>query len=98
MLAGTKGGRRLSLGFTGKAAFDAYANLFDGTRTQVQQRPHLAVVCTAGLVAEHEMAVDYASTSTTSTTSTHSTASPSTRPWSGCGRPRSCSARTCGLR
>lgn len=38
-----------------QAAFDAYANLADATHTPAQQRPHLAVVCTAGLVAEHDM-------------------------------------------
>jgi hypothetical protein len=38
-----------------QAAFDAYASLADGTRTPAQQRLHLAVVCTAGLVAEHDM-------------------------------------------
>ena len=38
-----------------QAAFDAYANLADSTRTPAQQRPQLAVVCTAGLAAEHDM-------------------------------------------
>ena len=38
-----------------QAAFDTYAHLADGTRTPAQQRPHLAVVCTAGLAAEHDM-------------------------------------------
>lgn len=42
-----------------QAEFDAYANLADDTRTPAQQRPHLAVVCTAGLVAEHDMDTDY---------------------------------------
>jgi hypothetical protein len=42
-----------------QAAFDAYANLADGTRAPVQQRPHLAVVCTAGLAAEHDMDTAY---------------------------------------
>ncbi|MFG3701536.1 hypothetical protein ACGF5C_27040 [Micromonospora sp. NPDC047620] len=38
-----------------RAAFDTYANLADGTHAPAQQRPHLAVVCTAGLTAEHDM-------------------------------------------
>jgi hypothetical protein len=42
-----------------QAAFDQYANLLVGTTTPAQQRPHLAVVCTAGLVAEHDMAAEY---------------------------------------
>lgn len=29
------------------------------TTSPAEQRPHLAVVCTAGLVAEHEMAEEY---------------------------------------
>jgi hypothetical protein len=42
-----------------QAAFDAYANLADGTRTPAQQRPQLAVVCTAGLAAEHDMDTEH---------------------------------------
>lgn len=42
-----------------QAAFDAYANLADSTRTPAQQRPQLAVVCTAGLAAEHDMLGEY---------------------------------------
>jgi len=42
-----------------QAAFDAYANLADGTRTPAQQRPQLAVVCTAGLVTEHDMDTEH---------------------------------------
>ena len=42
-----------------QAAFDAYANLADSTRTPAQQRPHLAVVCTAGLAAEHDMDTEH---------------------------------------
>ncbi|WP_201749935.1 hypothetical protein [Micromonospora sicca] len=42
-----------------QAAFDAYANLADGTRTPAQQHPHLAVVCTAGLAAEHDMDTEH---------------------------------------
>jgi hypothetical protein len=42
-----------------QAAFDAYANLADDTDTPAQQRPHLAVVCTAGLVAEHDMDTEH---------------------------------------
>jgi hypothetical protein len=41
-----------------QAAFDAYADLADATRTPAQQRPHLAVVCTAGLAATHDMTDD----------------------------------------
>jgi hypothetical protein len=40
-----------------QAAFDAHANLADGTRTPARQRPQLAVVCTAGLAAEHDMSI-----------------------------------------
>jgi hypothetical protein len=39
------------LGMHPQAAFEAYANLLEGTLTPAQQRPALAVVCTAGLVA-----------------------------------------------
>lgn len=42
-----------------QAAFEEYANLLDGTTAPPQQRPHLAVVCTAGLAAEHDMAAQY---------------------------------------
>jgi hypothetical protein len=42
-----------------QAAFEEYANLLDGTITPAQQRPHLAVVCTAGLVAEHGTAAEH---------------------------------------
>ena len=42
-----------------QAAFDAYANLADSTRTPAQQRPELAVVCTAGLAAEHDMDTEH---------------------------------------
>lgn len=42
-----------------QAAFDAYAHLADGARTPAQQRPHLAVVCTAGLAAEHDMDTEH---------------------------------------
>ena len=38
-----------------QAAFDAYANLADATHTPARQRPHLAVICAAGLVAEHDI-------------------------------------------
>src|SRR6266704_4101277 len=34
-----------------QAAFDQYANLIEGTVPPAQQRPDLAVVCTAGLPA-----------------------------------------------
>lgn len=42
-----------------QAAFDAYANLADSTLLPAQQRPQLAVVCTAGLAAEHDMLGEY---------------------------------------
>lgn len=42
-----------------QAAFDAYANLADATRTPAQQHPHLAVICTAGLAAEHDMDTEH---------------------------------------
>jgi hypothetical protein len=42
-----------------QAAFDAYANLADDTCTPAQQRPHLAVVCTTGLAAEHDMDTEH---------------------------------------
>ncbi|MGW6495573.1 hypothetical protein [Nonomuraea angiospora] len=42
-----------------QAAFEAYANLLEGTRTPARQRPALAVVCTAGLVCAHDMDSDY---------------------------------------
>jgi hypothetical protein len=42
-----------------QAAFDTYATLADSTRTPAQQRPQLAVVCTAGLAAEHDMNTEH---------------------------------------
>jgi len=38
-----------------QAAFEEYANLADDTITPARQRPALAVVCTAGLAALHDM-------------------------------------------
>ena len=38
-----------------QAAFGEYANLADGTVTPAAQRPALAVTCTAGLAALHDM-------------------------------------------
>ncbi|HUY51804.1 MAG TPA: hypothetical protein VMV92_39915 [Streptosporangiaceae bacterium] len=38
-----------------QAAFEEYANLLDGTTTPAQQRPHLVVLCTVGLAADHDM-------------------------------------------
>ena len=38
-----------------QAAFEEYANLADGTVTPAAQRPALAVTCTAGLAAVHDM-------------------------------------------
>jgi hypothetical protein len=38
-----------------QAAFEEYANLADGTTTPARQRPALAVTCTAGLAALHDM-------------------------------------------
>jgi hypothetical protein len=38
-----------------QAAFEEYANLADGTATPARQRPALAVTCTAGLAAVHDM-------------------------------------------
>jgi hypothetical protein len=43
------------LGMHPQAAFEQYANLADGTATPAQQRPALAVTCTAGLAAVHDM-------------------------------------------
>ncbi len=43
------------LGTHPQAAFEEYANLADGTTTPSRQRPALAVTCTAGLVAVHDM-------------------------------------------
>lgn len=42
-----------------QAAFDRYANLIEGTMLPAQQRPDLAVVCTAGLPAVHDMEPEY---------------------------------------
>jgi hypothetical protein len=38
-----------------QAAFEQYANLADDTVTPARQRPPLAVTCTAGLAARHDM-------------------------------------------
>jgi hypothetical protein len=38
-----------------QAAFEQYANLADDTVTPARQRPALAVTCTAGLAARHDM-------------------------------------------
>lgn len=38
-----------------QAAFDTYAHLAGTARSPAQQRPHLAVVCTAGLAVAHDM-------------------------------------------
>ena len=38
-----------------QAAFEEYANLADGTVTPAAKRPALAVTCTAGLAAVHDM-------------------------------------------
>jgi hypothetical protein len=43
------------LGVHPQAAFEQYANLADGTATPARQRPALAVTCTAGLAAVHDM-------------------------------------------
>lgn len=42
-----------------QAAFDQYANLREGVRSPVQQRPHLAVLFTAGLVDVHRPCSGY---------------------------------------
>lgn len=42
-----------------QATFNANANLADGTRSPAQQRLQLAVVCTAGLAAEHDMETEH---------------------------------------
>jgi hypothetical protein len=42
-----------------QAAFDRYANLIKGTVLPAEQRPDLAVVCTAGLAAVHGMKPEY---------------------------------------
>ncbi len=47
------------LGIHPQAAFDEYANLIEDTRPPAQQRSDLAVVLTAGLAAEHDMASEY---------------------------------------
>ena len=43
------------LGVHPQAAFEEYANLADGTTTPARQRPALAVTCTVGLAAVHDM-------------------------------------------
>lgn len=43
------------LGMHPQAAFEQYANLAGGTATPARQRPALAVTCTAGLAAVHDM-------------------------------------------
>jgi hypothetical protein len=43
------------LGMHPQAAFEQYANLADSTTTPARQRPALAVTCTAGLAAVHDM-------------------------------------------
>ena len=42
-----------------QAVFDAYAPLVEGLPSPAQQRPNLAVVCTAGLVSVHDMELGY---------------------------------------
>jgi hypothetical protein len=42
-----------------QTAFDLYANLRDGTRTPAQQRPHLVLLLTAGLVDVHHPCPEY---------------------------------------
>lgn len=59
-----------------QAAFEEYANLADGTTTPAQQRPALAVVCTAGLAALHDMDPWHGSTSMTWTPATASAPTP----------------------
>lgn len=43
------------LGMHPQAAFEEYANLADDTAAPARQRPALAVTCTAGLAAVHDM-------------------------------------------
>jgi hypothetical protein len=43
------------LGVHPQTAFEQYANLADGTTSPAQQRPALAVTCTAGLAAVHDI-------------------------------------------
>ena len=43
------------LGVHPQAAFEQYANLADSTGTPARQRPALAVTCTAGLAAVHDI-------------------------------------------
>ena len=43
------------LGMHPQAAFEQYANLADSTTTPARQRPALAVTCTAGLAAVHDL-------------------------------------------
>jgi len=43
------------VGMAPQAAFETYANLADSTFSPAQQRPGLAVVCTAGSAASHDL-------------------------------------------
>ena len=73
------------LGMHPQAAFEQFANLADATDTPARQRPALAITCTAGLAAVHDM--ERSGTASTSRTWTTATASAPTPPWPGCGRP-----------
>ena len=43
------------LGLHPQAAYEQHRGAAEGLRTPAEQRPHLAVVCTAGLVAAHDL-------------------------------------------
>ena len=47
------------LGLHPQAAFERYRCVAEGLRAPAQQRRHLAVVCTAGLLAEHEQSAEH---------------------------------------
>src|SRR5512144_1759100 len=60
LLAGTSWwtlGEHLSL--HPQAAWEQYRGVVEGLRSPAEQQPPLAVVCTAGLVAEHDMDAGY---------------------------------------
>ena len=42
-----------------QAAYEQYRGVAEGLRPPAEQQPHLAVVCTAGLVAEHDLDDEY---------------------------------------
>lgn len=42
-----------------QAAYEQYRGVAEGLRPPAEQRPHLAVVCTAGLLSEHDQDNDH---------------------------------------